>query len=101
MYILDLNKNSNFHPLSKYKAKFWFKLMAISQTELLSILQQFFPKAQIKITDLVGDNDHYSLDITDESFKGMPLIKQHRMVKDALKSVLHQKLHSITIKTRS
>ena len=75
--------------------------MAISQEELHSILHQSFPNAQIKITDLAGDQDHYSLDITDGSFRGIPLIKQHRMVKDALKGVLHKKLHAITIKTRA
>lgn len=74
--------------------------MAIRQDELFTILQQAFPNAQIKITDLAGDNDHYSLDIMDEQFKDMLLIKQHRMVKDALKEVLDSKLHAITIKTR-
>lgn len=74
--------------------------MAISQQELLSILQQSFPHAQIKITDLAGDNDHYSLEIADTSFNGLPLIKQHKLVKDALRDVLHEQLHAITIKTR-
>lgn len=75
--------------------------MAISQDELHSILQQSFPNAQIKITDLAGDNDHYSLEITDSSFKDIPLIKQHRLVKDALKKALHTNLHAITIKTKA
>lgn len=74
--------------------------MAISETKLISILQQSFPNAKIKITDLAGDQDHYSLDITCSSFKGLPLIKQHRLVKDALSEVLEKELHAITIKTR-
>ena len=74
--------------------------MAISETKLISILQQSFPNAKIKITDLAGDQDHYSLDITCNSFKGLPLIKQHRLVKDALSEVLEKELHAITIKTR-
>ena len=74
--------------------------MAISKTKLISILQQSFPNAKIKITDLAGDQDHYSLDITCSSFKGLPLIKQHRLVKDALSEVLEKELHAITIKTR-
>ena len=74
--------------------------MAISETKLISILQQSFPNAKIKITDLTGDQDHYSLDITCNSFKGLPLIKQHRLVKDALSEVLEKELHAITIKTR-
>ncbi len=73
--------------------------MAISEKELHSILYQHFPKAQIKIKDLAGDEDHYSLDIKDKSFEGVSLINQHRMVKDALKEVLSSKLHAITIKT--
>ena len=75
--------------------------MAIERLELTNILQQSFPNAQIKITDLVGDGDHYSLEITDHSFAGLPLIKQHKMVKDALKGLLHEQLHAITIKTRA
>lgn len=74
--------------------------MAISETKLISILQQSFPNAKIKITDLAGDQDHYSLDITCSNFKGLPLIKQHRLVKDALSEVLGGELHAITIKTR-
>ena len=74
--------------------------MAISETKLISILQQSFSNAKIKITDLAGDQDHYSLDITCNSFKGLPLIKQHRLVKDALSEVLEKELHAITIKTR-
>lgn len=74
--------------------------MAISETKLISILQQSFPNAKIKITDLAGDQDHYSLDITCSSFKGLPLIKQHRLVKDALSEALEKELHAITIKTR-
>jgi stress-induced morphogen len=74
--------------------------MAISETKLTSILQQSFPNAKIKINDLASDQDHYSLDITCSSFKDLPLIKQHRLVKDALSEVLEKQLHAITIKTR-
>jgi len=74
--------------------------MAISENKLMSILKQSFPNAIIKITDLAGDQDHYSLDITCSSFKGLPLIQQHRLVKDALSEVLESELHAITIKTR-
>lgn len=73
--------------------------MAISKSELNQILLQKFPNAIIKITDLANDEDHYSLDIKDQSFNGIPLIRQHRMVKDALAEVLRSRLHAITIKT--
>ncbi|MDA9163818.1 BolA/IbaG family iron-sulfur metabolism protein [Rickettsiaceae bacterium] len=74
--------------------------MAIAESKLHTILQQNFPDAKIIIKDLAGDQDHYSLDITSEQFVGLPLIKQHKLVKNALAEVLHSELHAITIKTR-
>lgn len=75
--------------------------MAISETELAEIIKKAFPNAIIDIQDMAGDMDHYSLRIKDKSFESIPLIKQHKMVKEALKEVLHTKLHAITIKTES
>lgn len=74
--------------------------MAIAELKLKNILQQNFPEAKIIIQDLAGDQDHYSLEITCESFRGLPLIKQHKLVKNALSEVLKQELHAITIKTK-
>ena len=74
--------------------------MAISQDELTQILLQKFPKAIINLTSLANDEDHYSLDIQDASFNDLSLIKQHRIVKNALAAVLHSRLHAITIRTR-
>ena len=73
--------------------------MAISKSELEEIIKSSFPDATIEIVDLAGDGDHYSLHITDKIFESKPLVKQHKMVKDALKEVLSSKLHAITIKT--
>lgn len=75
--------------------------MAISKIELQEIIEKAFPNAIVEITDMVGDADHYSLYVKDEIFKNKPLIKQHRMVKDALKEALDTKLHAITIKTEA
>ena len=73
--------------------------MAISKSELESIILKSFPESTIEIIDLAGDEDHYSLSIVDSSFAGLSLIKQHRMVKEALAEVLQSRLHAITIKT--
>mgnify|MGYP002629435205 CR=1 FL=1 len=75
--------------------------MAISETKLQSILQNSFPNAKIKITDTAGDQDHYALEITSNVFKDLPLIKQHRLVKEALAEVLIKELHAISIKTKA
>ncbi len=76
--------------------------MAISIKELEKIIRYSFPNAKIKIIDLIGDQDHYSLEIQDSTFLGISLINQHKMVKKALAGILdNNKLHAITIKTIS
>lgn len=45
--------------------------MAISTKELTAILRKAFPTSIIKITDLVGDQDHYHLEISDDQFNGL------------------------------
>ncbi|MGX6960071.1 MAG: BolA/IbaG family iron-sulfur metabolism protein [Rickettsia endosymbiont of Pentastiridius leporinus] len=73
--------------------------MAISEEELEKILRKSFPNSIIKITDLVGDQDHYALEISATQFKGLSLINQHKLVKNSPSEVLNKKLHAITIKT--
>ncbi|RTK92162.1 MAG: BolA family transcriptional regulator [Rickettsiales bacterium] len=74
--------------------------MAISETKLNQILTDCFPDAEIKITDLVGDQDHYSLEIKSSQFVGLTIIQQHKLVKKALADVLVSELHAITINTK-
>jgi len=73
--------------------------MAIAKSELEQILKTAFPESEIIIEDIAGDEDHYSLVIKDSSFKGLSVIAQHKLVKEALKEVLVTRLHAITIKT--
>ena len=75
--------------------------MPISQKNLQEILQKNFPQAEIKITDLAGDNDHYSVEICDEIFTGKTRVAQHKMVNEALKDILGGTLHALQIKTKS
>ncbi len=73
--------------------------MAISEAQLKLILQRNFPNAKIIITDLLGDQDHYSLEIHSSAFQGLTLMAQHKLVKNALAELLKKDLHAITIKT--
>ena len=74
--------------------------MPISREELETILEDKFPKAQITITDLAGDNDHWSAKIIDKSFEGKSRIEQHKVVNNALKEeILSGKLHALQLKT--
>ncbi|MDP4709354.1 MAG: BolA/IbaG family iron-sulfur metabolism protein [Rickettsiaceae bacterium] len=74
--------------------------MAISESKLKDILHSSFPDGKIMIKDYAGDQDHYSIEIISESFRGLTLIKQHKLVKKALSEVLQKELHAVTIKTK-
>ncbi len=74
--------------------------MTISIKKLEKIIRYSFPHAIIKIIDLTGDKNHYSVEIQDDTFRGISLISQHKMVKKALSKVLDSnELHAVTIKT--
>lgn len=83
--------------INYYVYKFF---MAISETKLNQVLINKFPDAEIKIIDLAGDQDHYSLEIKSSQFEGLTIIQQHKLVKKALADVLVSELHAITIKTK-
>ena len=75
--------------------------MAIEQKELYEIVKLSFPEATVKIVDLVGDKDHYRIEINDKNFVGKNKIQQHRIVHKALDSILNSRLHAIEINTSS
>jgi stress-induced morphogen len=74
--------------------------MAITELKLKDILQTNFPNDKIIIKDYAGDQNHYSIEIISDAFQGLSLIKQHRLVKNALGEILQKELHAVTIKTR-
>lgn len=75
--------------------------MPISQEKLQQILTNNFPKAEIKIIDLAGDNDHYRLEIADKIFRDKSRIEQHKIVNNVLKEELKGELHAMQLKTKA
>jgi stress-induced morphogen len=73
--------------------------MAIAFDKLHKILQTAFPDSTIELVDLVGDQDHYSVKITDKIFINKSRIQQHKMVNLALREILGDELHALQIKT--
>jgi stress-induced morphogen len=70
--------------------------MPISKEDLESTIKNAFPNAEVTLQDLTGDNDHWSVSVKDESFKGLSRIEQHRRVTNA---VAHKNIHALQIKT--
>ncbi len=59
--------------------------------------------AHIDIVDFSDDNCNgakLNLTVVSDKFKGLPLLKRHRLVNDCLKDLINEeKIHAITMKT--
>jgi len=73
--------------------------MPMSQQDLEDRLKAAFPGAQIEVSDLAGDGDHYKARIVSAAFAGLPRVKQHQLVNKALADVLGGALHALALET--
>ena len=71
----------------------------MSQQEIERLLKQALPGAEIFIEDMAGDGDHYTARVIASQFTGLPRIKQHQMVYDALKGYVGNDLHALALQT--
>ena len=58
--------------------------MAMSAREIELAIRAALPDADVTITDLAGDGDHYAAMVVSGAFKGKTRVQQHKMVYDAL-----------------
>jgi stress-induced morphogen len=75
--------------------------MAMSRETLMKFLTEAFPDAEITLTDTAGDNDHWQAEIVSRQFEGLPRVRQHQLVYDALKGNMGGVLHALALKTRA
>ncbi len=73
--------------------------MPIAQADLEAILREGFPDAEIAVTDLAGDGDHYRARIVSPAFAGLPRVRQHQLVYAALKGRMGGELHALALET--
>ena len=62
-------------------------------------IRQGIPDARVEITDLAGDGDHYAARVVAESFRGMPRVRQHQRVYEALGGRMGNELHALKLTT--
>ena len=75
--------------------------MGIPRETLMAYLTEAFPDAEIVLTDLAGDNDHWQAEIVSPQFAGLSRVRQHQMVYAALKGTMGGELHALALKTRA
>jgi stress-induced morphogen len=73
--------------------------MAMAASEIEKLIREAFPDADITITDLAGDNDHFAAMVMSTAFKGKNRVQQHQMVYDALKGRMGGVLHALSLQT--
>ena len=78
--------------------------MAMQAHEIEALIRDAFPEAQITITDLAGDGNHYAAEVVDDSFRGQSRVEQQRAVYAALKGKMDGpsgELHALALTTRA
>ncbi len=73
--------------------------MAIKQEEIHKLLKEGFPEADIEISDLAGDDNHFAAKIKSSRFKGKTRVQQHQMVYASLKGKMGNELHALALTT--
>ncbi|MEL6620987.1 MAG: BolA/IbaG family iron-sulfur metabolism protein [Pseudomonadota bacterium] len=78
--------------------------MPMQAHEIEELIRESFPQAQITITDLAGDGNHFAAEVIDASFASMNRVQQHRAVTKALKGKMdgsHGELHALALTTKA
>ena len=78
--------------------------MAMEAFEIEALIREAFPEAQVTITDLAGDGNHFAAEVVDESFRGMNRVQQQRAVYAALKGRMdgpNGLLHALALTTKA
>ncbi|WP_221791877.1 BolA family protein [Aquisediminimonas sediminicola] len=73
--------------------------MAMAADDIEAMIKAAFPDAEIEITDLAGDGDHYAARVVSAAFAGMSRVKQHQAVYAALGGRMGGVLHALQLTT--
>jgi len=67
--------------------------------EIEDMILAAIPDAKVEITDLAGDGDHYAARVVSETFRGLPRVRQHQRVYEALGGRMGGVLHALQLTT--
>ena len=73
--------------------------MAMAAAEIERLIKTAIPDADVAITDLAGDGDHYAARVVSRSFAGLPRVQQHQRVYAALGGRMGGELHALQLQT--
>ncbi len=73
--------------------------MGMAASEIEAMIRAALPDADVAITDLAGDNEHYAARVTSAQFAGMSRVAQHKLVYAALGGRMGGVLHALQLTT--
>jgi stress-induced morphogen len=73
--------------------------MPMSADDITAYIKTALPDADVELTDLAGDNDHWAAKVTSAAFKGLPRVRQHQLVYAAFGSKMGGELHALQLTT--
>ena len=73
--------------------------MPMAAAEIEAMIKSALPDAQVEITDLAGDGDHYAARVVSAEFRGLPRVRQHQRVYEALGGRMGGVLHALQLTT--
>ncbi|WP_419814887.1 BolA/IbaG family iron-sulfur metabolism protein [Glacieibacterium sp.] len=73
--------------------------MAMAAADIEAAIIAALPDAQVEITDLAGDGDHYAARVVSAAFTGLPRVRQHQLVYNSLGGRMGGVLHALQLTT--
>jgi stress-induced morphogen len=71
----------------------------MAASEIEAMIRAALPDAEVVITDLAGDNEHYAARVTSAQFVGISRVAQHKLVYAALGGRMGGVLHALQLTT--
>ena len=71
----------------------------MAAAEIEALIKAGIPDAEVTITDLAGDGDHYSARVVSGIFAGLTRVQQHQRVYAALGGRVGGQLHALQLQT--
>jgi stress-induced morphogen len=73
--------------------------MPMVADDIAAMIREAIPDAEVEITDLAGDGDHYAARVVSETFRGKSRVAQHQAVYAALGGRMGGVLHALQLTT--
>ncbi|WP_408033943.1 BolA/IbaG family iron-sulfur metabolism protein [Thermaurantiacus tibetensis] len=72
----------------------------MSAEEITRRIRTALPDAEVTLVALADDDDHWEATVTSAAFAGLPRVRQHRLVYEAIGADMGGTLHALRLITR-